>query len=73
MWDDICFTTRPGEECDLLVTLNNRRLDPETAQWRVWVGEWDMEVDAPRCVLIMPRQAQVSIAVTSRESVAGGA
>lgn len=28
---------------------------------------------SPRCVLIMPRQGQVSIDVTSRERVAGGA
>ena len=32
MWDGICFTTRPVEECDLLVMLNNRRLDPVSAR-----------------------------------------
>ena len=32
MWDGICFTTRPVEECDLLVMLNNRKLDPVSAR-----------------------------------------
>jgi len=32
MWDGICFTTRPVEEYDLLVMLNNRKLDPVSAR-----------------------------------------
>ena len=55
MWDGICFTTRPVEECDLLVMSNSRKLDPVTAQWRVWVGEWEMEDDAPGCEVLVSR------------------
>ncbi len=32
MWDGISFTTRPVAECDLLVMLNNRKLDPVSAR-----------------------------------------
>ena len=32
MWDGIQFTTGPVEECDLLVMLNNRKLDPVSAR-----------------------------------------
>ena len=32
VWDGIQFTTSPVEECDLLVMLNNRKLDPVTAR-----------------------------------------